>query len=151
MPRVVEERLTMHRADIPTKTKSKPKKSIRTRVFVLSLLPEHRMHIKALLFTDLYEFFHNDMVPEGIDWMFYQLQCHLPKFALYASGSMAEVQKINRVRKEDIHVVIYKELHDAFTYPDGVWKPFALIQVLNLEKQISLKDYITAETHSMHW
>ncbi|KAK1216160.1 hypothetical protein PQX77_021213 [Marasmius sp. AFHP31] len=123
----------------------------RYRIFVPSLLPEHRIHIKGLLFTEFYEFFHNDMVPEGINWIFHQLQCHLPEFALYIAGSVTEVEEVNRVRKEDIRMAIYKEMRDVFTMPNGVWTPTAPIRVLDLQKQISLEDYMAAGTHSMRW
>ncbi|KAL0565766.1 hypothetical protein V5O48_016251 [Marasmius crinis-equi] len=137
-----------------TKTKLENEKAQRTgsqRVFVPSLLPKHWLQIKALLFSEFYEFLHNDMIPAGINWIFHQLECQFPDLALYPAGSVTEVEDVIRIRKEDICLVLYKAFRDTHTYPDGTWMPFAPLRILELKKQISREDYMYAGMHSMRW
>ncbi|KAL0563241.1 hypothetical protein V5O48_018835 [Marasmius crinis-equi] len=121
------------------------------RVFVPSLLLEHRKFIKTLIFTDFYEFLHNDMIPAGLNWIFFKIQSKFPEFALYPSGSTNEVEEICRVRKEDLRMLIYKGLHDVYTYNDGQWMAGTPIDILKLSQLISLDNYMAAGTHSMRW
>ncbi|KAK1216154.1 hypothetical protein PQX77_021207 [Marasmius sp. AFHP31] len=123
----------------------------RKRVFVPPLLPHHQTFIKAILFTDFYEFLHNELIADGINWVFERLQLAFPGYALHATGTQKEIEAAYYMRKEDIRKELYRRLRDTFTHRGseffGEWMLITPWVIMRCQKPLTVDDY----SRAWHW
>ncbi|KAK1223409.1 hypothetical protein PQX77_013718 [Marasmius sp. AFHP31] len=123
----------------------------RKQVFVAPLLPHQQSFIKAILFTDFYEFLHNELIADGINWVFERLQQAFPGYALHATGTEMEIEVAYHTRKEDIRKELYRCLRDTFTYRRGEflgeWMLITPWIAMRCQEPLTVADYGRA----WHW